>query len=154
MRKTYVLEDLLKNMVELENAGYENYTAMAKLCKEYESKELFDYLASQEKHHKKVFEALLRDFDYSLIILEDDYADYLRVFLHNNFKMFRYRHIPETLEEGLRASIHMEKDMLILFHELKKVLGASQLELFENLLSEERKHIKILYEYDEKIKSL
>lgn len=153
MRTTYILEDLFYNMSELEDACQTFYKRMSELLTDKEAVELFEHLSSKESKNKKYFDDFTRDMDY-VLFLEDEYVAYLRVFLHNNFIMFRYRSKFNTIDEYLRTVIHMEKDMLILLLEAKKMLGVSAPEIFDKMLSDKRKHLKILFEYFEKVESL
>lgn len=149
MRETYILEDLLNNMIELEKTGSRTYLRMAETVTLPEAKEMFLSLSDQELHHLKIYESFLRELDYTQV-LDDEYVSYLRIVLHNNFKFFTMELNNPNLESCLKLAIHLEKDTLVYLSEMKTIFGASNPEVIDRMMNEERKHLKLLFEFNNK----
>jgi rubrerythrin len=150
MRTTYILEDLFNNMVELEDACHNMYARLSRMASDDETVQLFEELATKESKNRKIFDDYLRNLDHP-IILDDEYISYLRVLLHNNFKMFRFSEPPPDADATLRTVIRMEKDLYLLLMEMRKILGSSIPEAFDKIICDKRIHLKLLFEHFERL---
>ena len=140
--------DLIRMAIEDERAGKALYAALSKKVSNQELKKTFQSLLEQEKVHQAAFEKMLAEYVQSPMHEEyaGQYMEYLRVLLQE-------RAIPNEAsalaEAGKCADDHaalglasqMERDTLMLFHELESLLPPNTRHVMDAVALEERQHL-------------
>ena len=150
MSEKYAGSEILLMAVEIEKKGYAFYDGVLKAEKDPKVKEVFQYLADEEIKHEKLFRSMLSDWETKT---EDNPYDDTEMILY--FKSLVDTKIFPDQEEGAsmkdltvspEAAIHValsfEKDAILYFHEMYKITHESERKAVENIIDEEREHIK------------
>lgn len=153
MQETFSLEDIFKVMIELEDLGNKHYLEMQLLTSDYELKELFGLLAKQENTHKKVYTT----YKNSNIVLKANKADreyqaYINSLLKGTIRFLNASREIKDFDHGLDIAVNLEKDTILFLSELKTIIDSNYYEAIDNILDQERSHLKSLYLYIEKSK--
>lgn len=142
MRETFILQDLINSLIVLERTGHNFYTKLANEINDNKIKVLFESLARDEIDHENFFESLKVEFSNSIEI-DDDYEDYLKVLISNNFNLEDKLNIDvENYDVAINLAAQLEKDAILFLTEMSKIIGESKREVIEKLINEERKHLK------------
>ncbi|MGM0446300.1 MAG: ferritin-like domain-containing protein [Bacillota bacterium] len=149
--------EMLEMAKEIEKRGFELYTQQAQKAADFELKELFNKLASDENEHYNTFDKLekqykgMKNSDYSY--LEDrEVNSYLRslveyeIFPKGEKKQLEGLGIDEVLEIAIKA----EKDTILLYQELIPYNDEKTKEVLYKLIEEEKGHYVDLINYKNK----
>lgn len=140
--------DLLGSLVELEKTGHEFYQKMSQQIKDEKVSSLFRFLAGEEAKHEKIYTDLANELKQSAPVTEKvdpDYDAYLKALISQNFHFSSADF--STLDAAFRFAISLEKDTLIYIGEVQNIMKDQKAELFEGIKKEERKHLRMLTEY-------
>jgi rubrerythrin len=148
MHEIFALEDVLNVLIELETLGNKHYTEMATLTEDYELKKFFELLAKQELAHK----ALYTSYKELHIAFEsggvtDEYKAYMDSLLKGTVKFLETSNEVKDFESGYNIAISLEKDTLLFLSELKQIIEKSYHEVIDNVMDQERGHLKALYDF-------
>ncbi|MFQ5329427.1 MAG: ferritin family protein [Thermodesulfobacteriota bacterium] len=149
-------KDVIEMAVRIEENGLAFYTEAAEASESDEIKELFHYLADEEKRHVFCFENIGKSFDdENLPGISDPYIEetslYLgalansRVFTEKNEGSRMAKEIRDE-NDALRTAIDMEKDSILFYYELDKVVKGKDKSVLALLIAEEKKHLAKLTE--------
>ena len=84
--KNYSVREVVEQAVQTEKLGYDFYQRMTKKFEnDGKLKELFDSLATKEKHHEKVFTDLLAKIKDQDIDNPEEFSAYLRSIVESEF---------------------------------------------------------------------
>jgi rubrerythrin len=154
-------KEVVEMAMRIEENGLEFYTRTANSSKSERLRELFLFLAEEEKKHIKLFEEIggqLQDDKLSGVF--DPYLEetsmYLmaladsRVFTNPNEGS---RLANEVHEEGeiLKTAIDMEKDSILFYYELQRAIRDQDKPVLGRLIDEEKNHLKKLTELQKSI---
>lgn len=147
MHEIFALEDVLNVLIELETKGNENYSYMATQTNNIKLHEFFEILAKQELKHKAIYEEYKNEFvTYTLSDLTLEYKEYMEVLLKNSIRMLQKSIDLNDLLLCYDMAITLEKDTILLLIELKNLVPKSKHNDIEQLINEERQHLKFLYQ--------
>lgn len=153
MRETFVLEDLLNIMIELETFGNKNYASLAEKAADRKLSEYFGVLASMELKHKAIFEDLKASvISFEQTDLDPEYTAYLDATLKNAIRFMKVNSIGETtidFDYGYDLAVSLEKDAILFLIEIKSLMPQIHHATIDTLIEEERSHLKFLYKYME-----
>jgi len=144
-------EEIVRLAVEIEKQGQKFYEIAAARVDDAEVKEIFKLLIDEEKQHIADFEGLGAQLPSDFVPNESyvgEYGDYIKalidnhVFNHNNIEKF----IPNisVAREALAVAFRFEKDSILIFQELYKVVDDAGKEVLGKLIEQEKQHIKKL----------
>ena len=152
--------DIVEVAIRIEENGINFYHFAEQLTKDEQAKKLFANLAAAEVAHKKTFEGIFSNMDKSAPAesYDGEYAAYLSVYVDQNI-IFTKEAMDKELakvKDTLAAfdfAIKRELDSILYYHEIKKLVPASQHTVIEQIIEEERKHFSFLTNMKKRISS-
>ncbi|MFQ5736205.1 MAG: ferritin family protein [Thermodesulfobacteriota bacterium] len=150
-------KEVLDMAVRIEENGVRFYTDAARASSSNAIKALFDVLAEEEGHHIKVFLDLKRTLPEDENSSEgfDPYWDEASQYL----KALADTEVFTTPEDGgklagkmhnerevVEVAIGMEKDSLLFYYEMEKMIREKDRHILESLIEQEKDHLKKLTE--------
>ena len=143
--------ELVEIAIQIEECGKAYYEEALKHLSNPEVREVFAYLRDEEEVHAATFEGLLsRLTDISAEWrANEDYVTYMRALAAN-------RVFPDPAAvraavagladdaEAIRFALGFEKDTVLFFYEMRPMVGERDRPLVDDLIAEERKHIRRL----------
>lgn len=143
--------DVITFAVEIEKNGREFYGAVAGKTQDPGVKDIFLKLKGQEEQHIKDFEQLLeKTTDHQAQETYDgEYLEYVKALVDNHVfnpgaDINELAERVKTKEEAIDLALRFEKDSIIFFAELKNVIALQSKEIIEELINQERGHIRLL----------
>jgi rubrerythrin len=145
--------ELVGLAVETEKGGRRFYAAAAAATGAPAVKDLFNYLATEEARHERVFADLhdkLKAQPAELPYDWDETSSYLRVITDSRY--FLSPHSPlvqsaanvKSAGELLEIALQFEKETLLFYLELVQVVGPAHRGVLAELVGQERQHIRKL----------
>lgn len=144
-------EEIVRLAVEIEKQGQKFYELAAAKFDDPEIKAVFNYLAGEESRHITDFaslgEKLPGDFTPNESYI-GEYGDYIKALIDNH--VFNHNNIDKFLDnltvarEALAVAFRFEKDSILIFQELSKVVDAAGKEVIDQLIEQEKQHIRKL----------
>jgi rubrerythrin len=149
-------KDVIEMAVRIEENGLTFYTEAAIASESEEIKELFQFLGDEERRHIYCFENIGKSFDDdNLPGISDPYMEEASLYLGAlaNSRVFTEPDEGSRMAKGirdendaLRTAIDMEKDSILFYYELEKVVKGKDRSVLARLISEEKKHLAKLTE--------
>lgn len=146
MRETFVTEDVLNLLIELETLGNRNYLQLSEKVQDLENKKFFALLGEQELKHKKIYQGFKEKLSGDEHI-DEAYQNYAQMLIEEEIPVIKGLIIPEDMGEALKLAIMLEKQTLFFLHEIKAMLPLDMSHSIDPLVIEERKHLQFLYQY-------
>ncbi len=141
MNNTFEVEDLFNVLITLEEKGKKLYEELESLSDNPEIKELYRSLAGQEDEHTNIFKKLKKEnVIYDNAELTPEYFNYVNVLLKESTKAYDNLEI-KTHDEGIEFATKLEKDTIMLLHELKSVVTNDSADVISKLIKEEQNHL-------------
>ena len=142
----------LEMAMQIEENGEAFYTTVAAETSVADVKELFEFLAGQERNHYKVFEKLLGRIEPGAQMLapeEDEYSMYLQVALDQALfsgpeKALATARDAKDRETAIRTALGFEKDTLLFFYDLREMVSDKDRETVTRIVNEEKAHVRRL----------
>jgi len=137
--------------IQIEHNGFDFYNTLSKKTKDLKSKDIFEFLAGEEKKHIAVFQGILG----ALARYEPpesypgEYFSYMNalageyVFTGKNKGAELAQKIASDLE-AINLGIGFEKDSIIFYDGMKKVVPPDEAGVIDQLIKQEEKHLQIL----------
>lgn len=149
--------EILQFAVRMEDLGERFYRDVAFSAEDENVKNLFNYLATEDARHKKIFEELAKKIE-TFVYPENypvEYLDYFYYYVDKNNLFTNEKKAllskPSNLSNSFDLSIQLELDSVTLYQELKQFVPAEDNITIENVINEERKHFIILSEAKHKL---
>jgi rubrerythrin len=144
-------DEIVEIAMRLEQGGEAFYTVAADRASTAAVRELFVYLAEQERHHRRAFREMARD-GVELALSAEQYEDfqaYTDALLKKSFFASPESALSQAAEArderaALQAALDFEKETLLFFHELRDVVRGTGRQVVEGVIEEERRHIRRL----------
>ena len=134
-----------------EQTGEAFYRALAETSNTETVKNGLVTIADQERNHTERFQKLLADVGEETPKEEYDgqYAKYLNVLLTNHAFPTSEAAAKKASEltndyEGLMMSLHLEKDALLFYEEIRRMLPDTHKAIVADIINEERVHLEDL----------
>lgn len=152
MSDKFTIEEVIEIGIEIEKNGSAFYNALAKSAKTELLKELYTYLAKEEKGHLARFQEILDSvggYQISEAYYATQYMGYMkaladeRVFA-SDLSVEEIAKSAKTPKKAIEIAIGFEKESIILLHEMEKLVPESDQEAIQKLLDEERSHLRRL----------
>lgn len=145
------IRELIKMAVKDEETGIAFYKALAEETQQPEVRDGIQAIAEEEKHHRDRFKGMLdKAGDWAPVEeYAGQYEDYVNALLEN-------RAFPKPEDaaeeargvssdaEGIDIAIGLEKDTLLFQQEMKGFIGQDYTEFVDDIIDEERKHLRDL----------
>ena len=143
--------ELVEIAVQIEKNGMDYYFALAEKSDNTEMRLIFEYLAREEEKHIDIFKKVSRDScDYQpKEVYPDEYFAYLKALASQYIftKEKAGRDIAEKVKdykEGIDLGIQFEKDSILFYEEMQKMVPEKDKRTVEALILEEKKHLRKL----------
>ncbi|MFC1508065.1 ferritin family protein [Candidatus Omnitrophota bacterium] len=141
--------------IKIEENGRDFYNGIIGLSDDKAAKEAFKLLSSEEEKHIKRFEVVLSKVKkYEPVeAYPNEYFSYIKS-LSGEYVFIKEKKGTEiagrikTAKEAIKLGIGFEKDSILFYQEMKKFVLTSEQSIIEELLEEEKKHLKMLLELD------
>ncbi len=147
MKETFMLEDLLDVLIQLEALGSKHYRKLSTIAADEKSKELFLHLADEERNHQAAYEKYKQQkIAFESNSINDEYRAYVSALLENALSFLKKDEKAEDLNEAYHLAIKFEKETLLFLNEVKSIIDKRYEKAIETLIDEERRHLKLLLE--------
>ena len=143
--------DVLTFAVEIEKNGQSFYAAVANNTGDSGVKKVFLKLAEQEEKHVADFEKLLDKItnNQPQETYSGEYLDYVKALVDNH--VFNTGADIKAMAESVKSKVdaldlalQFEKDSILFFAELKNVVAPHNHRIIEDLINQERDHIRLI----------
>lgn len=151
--------EVIEMAIQIEKKGYDFYTVLQNNAKKGNMKDLFEWLAKEEKRHITVFEGLRQAF--ANIDMKDFYnweevALYFKALIDTKVfpNTIEGKNLAEELEDEIGAihiSISFEKDNILFFQEIRDLVEEKERKIINRLIKEEKSHIMKLLKTKQQI---
>lgn len=144
-------EEIVRLAVDIEKQGQKFYEIAATKIDDPEVKEMFEFLAQEESQHINDFKALGDSLSGDFTPNESyvgEYSDYIKALIDNH--VFNHNNIEKFLEnlssasEALAIAFRFEKDSILIFQELCNVVNEEGKKIVDELVEQEKQHIRKL----------
>ena len=143
---------LLKTIAANEESTAKLYRAIAENANI--GAKFFEIMAADEERHQKIYEALLAKYASNLgLDLDESYTEYVDLLIKHNV-IFDNKLIEKAKTITVRSQIldiaeRAERDAVLFVTELQKLYPDMAKDEMEIILSEEKKHLKMVLEKQE-----
>jgi rubrerythrin len=156
---SYTIKEIIDIAIGIEESGYEFYTRSAMKLKEPHIKDVFDFLAREEKVHRATFQTMEKK-ESPAGLYTDEYFAYLkaigggRVFDGPALEINRILAGIITPMDALRHAFNAEKESILFYSELEGLYAGDteSISLLDKIIAEERKHVATLVDLAEKFR--
>jgi rubrerythrin len=138
--------DVVAAAVEIERRGHSFYQGLEARATAPQDKEFFAFMAQEELRHEKVFAAMLERIGGLPLpagSTDEEYQQYVRDLLDSH-TLFMPGSQERALKIPLHEAVQFEKDTLLFFVELERMVPDSEQAVVRQCADEERKHIRML----------
>jgi len=151
MEKKFSGCEIVELGIHIEENGRDFYSTLARKTHNPQAVAIFEYLAGEEEKHIDTFRkihAITCSYEPKEAYPEEYFA-YMNslasqyVFTQKN-KGGKIAMGVKDYNEGIDLGIQFEKDSIHFYEEIKKIVPDKEKELIDQLISEERKHLKQL----------
>jgi rubrerythrin len=149
---TYSATEVMEMAVDTEKGGQLFYKTVATQSKDPDLKNLFLYLADEEKKHINVFVNIAKTLKVSPDDMPADWEEvslYLKAMTDSRYflggdKALSAAKSAETTEQAVNTALAFEKETLVFYLEALDMMPAINRPAVEALIREERAHIRKL----------
>lgn len=151
MGNIFAGSEIVEIGIQIEINGRDFYGTLAKTLKDKKIQDVFKYLAGEEEKHIATFQGIL-DSVHKYEPVEaypGEYFAYMRalasdyVFTQKNKGTEIARKVKND-NEALDLSIGLEKDSIVFYLEMKKMVPEHNHKIIDELISQEQKHLRNL----------
>ena len=138
--------DVVAAAVEIERRGHAFYLELQGRAVSAQNKEFFAFMAQEELRHENVFSTMLERIGGLPLpagSTDEEYQQYVRDLLDSHTLFMPGSH-DRALKTPMHEAVQFEKDTLLFFLELERMVPASEAAAVRQCADEERKHIRML----------
>lgn len=153
MGQIFAGSEIVELGVQIEINGWEFYSELAEHTKDKGAKEVFLFLANEEKKHIDTFRDLLKSVvDYQpQESYPGEYFAYMNALASDYVftQKDKGRELAKQVKsdsEALQIGIRAEKDSIIFFDGMKRFLSQKEQNIIDYLIEQEKSHLQKLYE--------
>ncbi len=148
MGNIFAGSEIVELGIEIEKNGRDFYNVLTKQSKNLKAKELFKYLAGEEEKHIAAFQKILGSVEKHEpeSAYPDEYLAYMNalasehVFTQAN-KGKEIAQKIKTNNEAVDVGIGFEKDSIIFYEGMKRVVRAYDYKVVDELIAQEKSHL-------------
>jgi len=143
MQGEFILEGMLNALIEMEDAGDALYNKMSEKTEDPELAAVFKDLATQESHHKDMYES------YKNILTPSEGLDEMKLsslsaLIDHTINFLHQDDLPEDMNEAIKRATQFEMDTIQFLMEMKSLIYSKYHSEIDILIEEERKHLDYL----------
>jgi rubrerythrin len=153
--------ELINIAIGIEGRGIVFYDVMAKSTQNEAARDVFNYLADMERGHIETFKAMLEGADKFQISADESeqYTAYLRALVDSavfsdDLVTSEMAAQAESDAAALELAIQSEKDSILFYYEMKEVMPQRAQATVDNIIAEEKSHLRQLSELKKKLAAL
>jgi len=152
------ISEILQLGIRIEENGERYYRMVADMVKNAEIKEIFLFLADEEKNHRRKFQEILSDIAREHLPVETYTGEYFACLNAYADTVVFPPQIGKELEkmediiESINFAIGREIDSIAYYNEIKKVVPKTQHSLVDKIIEEEKGHFIKLSKLKEEMK--
>ena len=150
---TFLSSDIVESGIQIEKNGKDFYEIVAASSKNDKAKQIFLYLAKEEEKHIKTFEVILSGIETyePAESYAGEYLDYLKALSEEHVftkekKGIEIAQNVNTDMEAIDLAIGFEKDSILFYYEMKKILLEKDYKPVDKLIEQEQEHLRKLSE--------
>jgi len=155
----FSVQEVVEMAISAERSGQVFYQTASKLTKEKNLKELLGYLAGEEEKHLKTFQGLydvLKERGEQAPYNWEEAKLYLKALIDSRFftgpdKAIQMAKESKSEIEALNSAIGFEKETLLFFYGMLKVVKPAKNNLIKKIIEEEKKHVRKLSDMKSRI---
>ena|SRR3989338_8091292 len=158
MGNIFSASEVIEMGIEIEKNGRDFYNGVAQVSNNPQAVKIFRYLAGEEEKHIDRFKYILREVkNYEPTeAYPDEYFAYLKVLSEGHIftKEKTGSKIAETIKtdsDAIEMGIGFEKDSILFYHEIKRVVLEDEEKIIDKLIGEEQSHLIKLTELREQL---
>ena len=144
--------EVVELAMRIEQKGQAFYLLAADEAKDPAAKEFFDFFAEEESKHEMFFRGMRDRLGNIEVPPGSDYEEYTQyvMALVDSHDVFNFDYTKAfkdddfSFEDAVRAAMRFEKDTILLFTELKRMVPESEQKFVEECIDEERGHLRLL----------
>ena len=132
--------------VEIERRGHAFYKSVEEKATGKKDKEFFAFMAKEEERHEGIFAAMLKRLGgvpFPAGSTDEEYLAYVQGLIDSH-TLFLPNQQERMLESPLHMAMQFEKDTLIFFLELERMVPESEKKHVQECADEERSHLRML----------
>jgi len=154
MAEFFKAADVVSAAVEIEKRGREVYRRLAQAATNPDVKALFESLAVEEARHEELYTAMAKRVgaaELPALSTTDEYAHYVGALLDSHL-LFSPGMVDGLysragdMQAALHGAMRLEKDTMVFFQEMMRLVPASEHAHVTACIEEERKHLRQLSE--------
>lgn len=140
--------DVAAAAVEIERRGRDMYLSAQKSARNTADAEFFGFMADEEKRHEGIFASMLARLGGLELPAGSDEAEYLEYIslLLDSHALFMPGFESRVAAEPLLEAMRMEKDTILFFSAMKRLVPDAEQKAVDACIAEERAHLKMLSE--------
>lgn len=151
-------KEIIDIAIGIEDSGNYFYTRCREKFDDKVLKEVFSFLAEEEKRHREIFEKIDPGLMNEKGIYTTEYFQYLTAF--GDEKVFKDKNdIDSAIKnintplDAIKIALTAEKDSILFYDELKELYENEKdiLTILNRIINEERRHVVTLLDIREKI---
>lgn len=152
--------EILEMAIRIEENGLKYYNEAGRAAKSPELKELFEVLAGEEEQHIVTFTDLKKLTDdeawrEGIDPYIQEGAQYLKAIadtevFENPDRGAELARDVTNEKDAIRTAIDMEKDSLLFYYELQRMISEKDRDVLEKLIEQEKDHVRKLTELEKK----
>ncbi len=158
MVNIFSVSEVVQLGIQIEKNGRDFYSAVAISSKKDRARQIFQYLADEEKKHIELFENILSNIEKyeSSGLYPEEYFSYLRA-LSEEYVFTKEKKGEEIAQkvkddmEAIEIGINTEKDSILFYNEMKKLVIKDRHETIDKLIEQEQEHLRKLSELKRKL---
>lgn len=152
MDDQFSIQEVIEIAIEIEKNGVTFYSALAESADTARLRELFTYLAEEEKTHVTRFQEILESvggYQISEAYYATQYMGYMKA-LADEWVFKRDTSVAGVADrarlprEAIDVAIAFEKESILFFHEMCELMRKPDRKTIQKLLNEERDHVRRL----------
>lgn len=141
--------DIAKTAVEIERKGRGFYLRLVETAKTEKIRSLFKHLADEEAGHEQIFASLLErvgEVELPAWATKDEYSMYIQGLIESH-ALFSDKLVEKRMaaledeKEAVMMAMNFEKDTLLFFTEMEKLVPDSEKDAVRQCADEERLHL-------------
>lgn len=143
--------EIVEAAINIEQKGQAFYTRAAEEAKKPDAKDFFLYFAKEESRHEEIFlkfKERLGTAELPPWSSSEEYGQYLSALIdsHSIFSPDLEKRLAEAQDENeaIRLAMGFEKDTILFFMEMRKLVPESEKKLVQQCIDEERSHLRQL----------
>jgi rubrerythrin len=149
MAKLENIYDVLEVAVRIEDNGVDFYTKLRDITQDSEAKEMFSYLALQEKNHAESFRKLMSDLEAhkSVIKYPKEYELFLDAVAARGTRLFQdalNTLLANNVAGAVNIGMDLEMDSILFYKELQERLDPAYRRIIDVIIEEEKSHLSQL----------